>query len=163
VATVHLICGGVGAGKSTYAEALAKRSGAFLFAMDEWMVALFHPDRPPSHGFEWALERMGRCEKQMWSIADPLLARGVSVVFDVGLLRQDDRDRWRMRAAQSPGTPKLHYLDVDLETRRERVRRRNAEKGPTFAFVISDAMFDYIEGWFEPPTDDELYEAMIVG
>jgi predicted kinase len=163
VATVHLICGGVGAGKSTYAVALAKRAGALLFSMDEWMVELFHPDRPASHGFEWALERMLRCEKQMWSIAEPLLAGDMSVVFDVGLLRQEDRDRWRWRAAQSPGTPKLHYLDVDVETRRERVRQRNVERGPTYSFAISDAMFDYIEGWFEPPTDDELYEAMLVG
>jgi hypothetical protein len=28
---------------------------------------------------------------------------------------------------------------------------------------VSDAMFDFMETWFEPPSDDELYGAMIVG
>jgi predicted kinase len=158
---VHLICGGVGAGKSTYAAALSQRTSGVLFSMDEWMVNLFHPDRPPAHGFEWALERMLRCEKQMGSFADPLIARGLNVVFDVGLPRLEDRDRWR-RAMGTAGTPKLHYLDVDIDTRRERVRRRNVERGPTYSFYVSDAMFEYMEGWFEPPTDDELREAMIV-
>ena len=131
--------------------------------MDEWMVTLFHPDRPPAHGFEWALERMLRCEEQMWTVAGPLIDRGSSVVFDVSLIRLEDRDRWRQRAARTKGQVKLHYLDLEVDTRRERVRRRNIERGACFAFEISDAMFDYIEGWFEPPTDDELYGAMIVG
>ena len=131
--------------------------------MDEWLTTLFHADRPPSHGFEWALERMLRCEEQMWSVADPLVARGIHVVFDLGLPRLEDRDRWRWRALRSGAAPKLHYLDVDIDTRRARVRQRNIERGPTFAFEVSDAMFDYMEGWFEPPTDDELYEAMVVG
>jgi predicted kinase len=163
VGTVHLICGGVGAGKSTYAAALASRTAGIVLSMDEWMANLFHPDRPAAHGFEWALDRMMRCEKQMWSLADPLIARGLTVVFDVGLPRREDRDRWRWRAMETAGTPKLHYLDVDLDTRRERVRRRNVERGPTYSFEVPDAMFDYMEGWFEAPTDDELYEAMIVG
>lgn len=160
---VHLICGGIGAGKSTYAMALAQRSGGLCLSMDEWMATLFHPDRPPSHGFEWALERMLRCEKQMWSIADPIIRHGVTVIFDIGLPRLEDRDRWRWRALSTGATPKLHYLDVDIEIRRARVRERNVERGPTFSFEVNDAMFDYMEGWFEPPTDDELYEAMVVG
>lgn len=160
---VHLVCGGLGAGKSTYAAVLAERAGGIVLSMDQWMATLFHPDRPPAHGFEWALERMLRCETQMWSVAEPLIAKGIIVVFDSGLPRLEDRDRWRWRALQCGGTPKLHYLDVDLETRRERVRARNVERGPTFSFEVSDAMFDYMEGFFEPPTDDELYEAMVVG
>jgi predicted kinase len=160
---VHLICGGVGAGKSTYAIALSRRTGGVLFSMDEWMTNLFHPDLPPSHGFEWALDRMLRCEKQMWAIADPIIAGGLSVVFDVGLPRLEDRDRWRRRAGTTAGSPRLHYLDVDVDTRRDRVRRRTVDRGPTYSFDVTAAMFDHMEGWFEPPTDDELREATIVG
>jgi predicted kinase len=161
VGYVHLICGGLGAGKSTYATALAERTGGICLTMDEWMATLFHPDMPAAHGFEWALERMLRCEEQMWGVAERLIPRGVPVVFDTGLPRLLDRDRWRTRALCNGATPKLHYLDVDIETRRARVRTRNVERGPTFAFEVSDAMFDFMDRWFEPPTDDELYEAMI--
>jgi predicted kinase len=162
VADVHLVCGGLGAGKSTYASALAATTGGLRLSTDPWMVNLFHPDRPPSHGFEWALERMLRCETQMWEVAEPLLARGVVVVFDSGLPRRQDRDRWRRRALACGASPQLHYLDVDVETRRARVRRRNAERGATFAFEIGDAMFDRMEGHFEVPTADELAGATIV-
>jgi hypothetical protein len=57
---------------------------------------------------------------------------------------------------------KMHYLDVDVETRRARVERRNLERGPSFAFVVAPPMFDALDRAFEAPTDDELYGAMIV-
>jgi predicted kinase len=161
--TVHLICGAIGAGKTTYAVALASRIGAVRFSMDEWMKTLFFADRPDPHGLDWFLERAARCEAQMWDIAEPIIARGVDVVFDVGLARLEDRDRCRGRGMQTKGSVKLHYLDVDAETRRARVRRRNLERAGTYAFQVSDAMFDFMETWFEPPSDDELYGAMIVG
>ena len=43
--TVHLIEGPVGAGKSTYASALARRTNGVHIALDEWFAALFSPDR----------------------------------------------------------------------------------------------------------------------
>ena len=160
---MHLICGAIGAGKTTYAVALASRTGAVRFSLDEWMKTLFFPDRPAPQGLDWFLERAARCEAQMWDIAEPIIARGVDVVFDVGLARLEDRDRCRGRGMQTKGSVKLHYLDVDGDIRRAGVRRRNLERAGTYAFQVSDAMFDFMETWFEPPSDDELYGAMIVG
>jgi predicted kinase len=163
VSTVHLICGAVGAGKTTYAIALATRASAVRLSMDDWMRNLFLADRPNPHGVEWFLERTARCEVQMWDLAESIIERGVDVVFDLGLPRLEDRDRCRGRGMQTKGAVKLHYLDVDVETRRARVRRRNVERAGTYAFEVTDAMFDFMETWFEPPTEDELYGAMIVG
>jgi predicted kinase len=163
VSTVHLICGAIGAGKTTYAIALAARTGAVRLSMDDWMKNLFFADRPNPHGFEWFLEREARCEVQMWEVAESIIERDVDVVFDLGLPRLEDRDRCRGRGMQTKGAVKLHYLDVDVETRRARVRRRNLERAGTFALQVTDAMFDFMERWFEPPTEDELYGAMIVG
>jgi predicted kinase len=146
--TVHFICGATGAGKTTYAIALAQRTKAVRFALDDWMAALFAGDRPVEPTLEWTLDRAARCEAAMWSVADQLVARGIDVVFDIGLARRDHRDRFRARASQTPAAIKMHYLDVPRETRRARVG-------------ISDAMFDSMEQWFEAPSDDELYGAMI--
>jgi len=126
------------------------------------MESLFSADRPEPHDYEWALERMARCEEPMWAAAAAILDLGTDVVFDVGLARRNDRDRWRMRALQTKGVPKLHYLDVDVETRRARVLRRNEQRGATYSLEVSDRMFDFMERWFEYPTEDELYDAMIV-
>jgi predicted kinase len=159
---VHLIYGSTGAGKTTYARALADRVRGVRFSIDDWMATLFLPDRPLQLSAVWAIERAARCEGQMWTIADQLIARGVDVIFDVGLSRREHRDRFRMGAARAGANSKLHYLDVDAETRRERVRLRNTQGSGTFAFEVTDEMFDYLESLFEEPDDDELHEAMIV-
>ncbi|MDP9148445.1 MAG: ATP-binding protein [Myxococcota bacterium] len=160
MATVHLICGSIGAGKTTYATALSDRTRAVRFSIDEWMGNLFLADRPRQVDVTWALERTARCEHQMWAVADRVLSLQLDAVFDLGLSRRDQRDRFRFRAAQTGAEIKLHFLDVDRPTRQERVRRRNQDG--TGAFQVNDEMFDFMEGWFEPPADDELYGAMIV-
>jgi predicted kinase len=159
--TVHLICGAIGAGKTTYARALADRVRGVRFSIDEWIANLFLPDRRPDLDLAWVIERTARCEAQMWVVADALLARGVDVVFDVGLSKREHRERFRLRAAQVGADPKLHYLDVEEATRRARVRARNAERSGPFSFEVTDAMFDFMENVFEAPGDDELIGAMI--
>ena len=160
MSTVHLICGSIGAGKTTYAAALAERTRAVHFSIDAWMANLFLSDLPTSSDVPWALERTARCELQMWAVADRILALQLDVVFDLGLSRRDQRDRVRLRVASTGAEMKLHYLDVDRATRQERIRRRNTEGSG--AYEVSDAMFDFMESWFEPPADDELFGAMIV-
>jgi adenylate kinase family enzyme len=44
--TIHIIEGPVGAGKSTYATALALRTQGIHIALDAWFATLFSPDRP---------------------------------------------------------------------------------------------------------------------
>ncbi|WP_224244070.1 AAA family ATPase [Hyalangium gracile] len=160
--TVHLICGSTGAGKTTYALVLADRVGAIRFSIDEWMASLFMMDYPLKPDLAWALERTARCEAQMWRMAEQLLARGHDVIFDVGLSKREHRDRFRARAAQVGFPTRLHFLDVDANTRRERVRRRNTEQAATYSFEVTDAMFDFMEGFFERPTADELVGAEVI-
>jgi predicted kinase len=161
MATVHLICGSTGAGKTTYAIALAARAGAVRLSMDEWMATLFVADRPDPPSLPWALERLERCERQLWALAEQLIERDMDVVLDVGLSTRDQRERFRMLVAQTRASSKLHYLDVNVDTRRARVLQRGSQTRAQ-SFEISAAMFDAMEPYFEPPTDDELYGAMIV-
>ena len=162
MATVHFVCGSTGAGKTTYAVALARRAKAVRFTIDEWMGNLFVADRPATPNLEWALQRTARCEAQMWALADDLVARGIDVVFDIGMSRREHRDQFRARASQTAAAIKMHYLDVPRDVRKARVATRNAQRSGPYAYEVSDAMFDWMEQWFEPPSDDELYGAMIV-
>ena len=162
MSTVHLICGSTGAGKTTYAMALSQRIKGIRFSIDEWIGTLFLPDRPAPSTLEWAVERMDRCERHMWTIADQLIARSVDIVFDWGLSTFAQRDRFRTRIAQTAAESKLHYLDVSRETRRARILARLKSDPKSHLFEVTEAMFDAMEGLFEPPSDDELYGAMIV-
>lgn len=157
----HLICGATGAGKTSYATSLATHVRGVRFTLDEWIAALFLPDRPNPPSLAWAVERTARCEKQIWSLTSELLARRVDVVLDFGFSRQSQRDEARTRALQSGADVKFHYLDVEPETRRERIAKRNSQNNGSYE--LTDAMFDWMESVFEVPTDDELIDAMIIG
>jgi len=162
MACVHLIVGNVGSGKTTYAIALADRLDAIRFSLDEWMVALFGKDLTATVDLQWRLDRIDRIEEQIWSLVAQLGARGVDVVLDLGLAKKKHRDRQRARAATLGLCAKLHFLDVDLPTRVDRVRKRNAETRESFAFEVTDEMIRFMEGWFERPAAEELDGAEIV-
>jgi predicted kinase len=156
--TAHLICGPPGAGKTSYAIALAARAHAVIFSTEQWLAALFAADAPEAPSLEWTLERIDRCEKQIEVAVTQILTAGASVVLDIGLPRANDRDRWRAHVAGTIAESKLHYLDVSREIRRMRVLGRK-QLG---RFDITETLFERMEIRFEPPTDDELYGAMIV-
>src|SRR5690349_10624429 len=100
-ATLHLVFGPCGAGKTTYARVLAGRDGAVAFVLDEWGARLFGPDLSGPIEFAWMVERLGRCQGLIWSTAVAVLGAGTSVVLDLGLMRQADRERMRQNAQAS--------------------------------------------------------------
>ncbi|MFN3584550.1 AAA family ATPase [Phenylobacterium sp.] len=160
-ATLHAIFGPSGAGKTTYANAFARREGAVAFILDEWMARLFAPDMPQPIGFEWMMERVGRCEAQIWSVAAGVLATGTPVILDMGLMRRADRDRVR-QVAEATGLPlQFHYVTAPAEVRRARVAERNVVRGENFAIEVTSDMFEFVEGIFEAPDAAELEGAVV--
>ena len=155
-ATVHLIAGSTGAGKTTYALALAKREGALRLSIDDWMTALFGPDQPDPIRFEWMMERIDRCEALMWALAEQEAALGRSVLIDCGLSKEAHRAKWADLAAAAGLPVVLHHLHVDAEERWRRVQQRNAERGPTFKLEVDRGMFDFVETLWEPPGAEEM-------
>jgi hypothetical protein len=56
----------------------------------------------------------------------------------------------------------LNYLDIPKEMRWHRVQNRNQEKGITFEFEVSENDFNFMETWFEVPTNEELQLAILI-
>ena len=160
-ATLNVIFGPCGAGKTTYAHTFARRERAVAFILDDWMARMFGPDMPDPLEYEWMLERVGRCEAQIWSTAAAVLAAGTPVILDIGLMRRDDRARVR-QIAEATGLPlQVHFVDAPPDVRRARVQDRNEVRGEGFAIAVSPDMFDFIEGVYEAPQADELKGAVI--
>ena len=155
-ATLHVIFGPSGAGKSTYAKHLARRAPAIHFAIDEWMARLFAPDMPEPLEFEWMMERVERCEAQIWSTAAAAMAAGSSVVLDLGLMRRSDRARVAQIAEACELPLQFHFVTAPQEVRRARVLDRNEVRGDTFSIEVTPDMFAFIEGIYEAPEADEL-------
>ena len=152
---VNLVSGSTGAGKSTYARALAEERQAVRFSIDEWMNNLYWPDQKPSADYRWAIERVERCERQIWASALEVLRCGRDVVLDLGFTEKRQRARFAELAMEVGAELVTYYVAADADVRRTRVRQRNEEKRETFEFEVTDDMFDFMEGIFEPPTDDE--------
>ncbi len=166
IATVHMICGALAAGKTTYSTALADEIGGVRFSIDDWMQSLFGPDAPQPLSPDWMWERVARCEAQIVSTALACAGKGCAPVLDIGFIRRDQRERVAARVRAVGLHCQLHWLDVEREERWRRTAARNAAKGATFSFEVTRPMFDYIEAIHEPPSPSELNElngARVVG
>lgn len=154
-----LVVGSTGAGKTTYARALAERIGAMRFSIDEWMMALFWKDSPQPIRFDWTIERVGRCEALIFRTASEAAMKGMPAVLDLGFTTREQRDRFRTLAAGAGLSATIHYIDVNPQERWRRVQQRNAAQGTTYAFEVNRSMFDFMELRWEPPRPAELAES----
>lgn len=153
---VHLICGLVGAGKTTFATKLSRDKSAVKFSIDEWMTTLFSPDLIGDIEYDWAMERIGRIESLIWTEVQQLMALNIDVVLDFGLLQKGHREKFYGLAQKDGFDICLHHVVTDKETRWGRVEGRNDTKGDTYSMHVDRGMFDFCEGLFEHPEGDEL-------
>lgn len=155
---VHLVCGSTGAGKTTYAAALAEQVGGVVFSIDQWMAALFWMDSATPIQPDWAMARVNRCYDQIWTVAAQVAGRETPVVLDLGFTKAVDRRRFAGLAVQAGMSAQLHFLDIPAEERWRRIGRRNADKAETYQlpFDVTREMFDYVEGLWEPPSAEEM-------
>jgi O-succinylbenzoate synthase len=87
--TLHLICGQAGAGKTTYAKHLEKSESAVRFSKDEWIVTLYGRDLTLA---DWS-QFEPRCYALIESLSEPLLKRGIDVIWDYGFWYREERLR----------------------------------------------------------------------
>ena len=161
IATVHIVFGEQGAGKTTYARELADESRGTRFSIDDWMGELFGPDLTKPLNIAWIMERVQRCERRIWATAAEVVKRGGTAVLDLGFMKVGDRSRF-VSLAETEGLPvQLHFVSAPHALRRSRVISRNQSKGDTFAFEVTPAMFDFMEKQFESPTDAERSKTIV--
>ena len=160
---IHLVCGPIGAGKTTYAHEVADKYSAIRFSEDEWLSQLFIADAPenllsePMHIVgEWAGEKYQRCRAQIWLICQQLLKQNMSIVLDGASANKEQRDLIRKKASAYKVGFQLHYVTSAPETREKRIFNRNEEQGSTYSLEVTPDMFAHIENFFEPPEGEEL-------
>jgi predicted kinase len=148
VATLFLMVGLPGAGKSTRARDLAATRRALLLCLDEWMIPLF--GEPDVGGKQDVLE--GR----LISVALAAARLGTSVVLDFGFWTRDERSSLRWLAASDGVSCQVLYLPVDRETQLERIVHRQATT-PGQTYPMTEADVDKWRLQFQVPDATELY------
>lgn len=150
--TVYLICGFIGAGKSTFSKKLEEKTGAVRITKDEWSIRLIG-NNPTIDGYaEWDRKITGLSRDVAFHLAE----KGIDVILDEGFWERKTRDEIRQRTEAIGAKVVMYYLDTPTEKIRERVLGRN--RSPTKeSFEISMEMLDgYLKSW-EPPKEDEEF------
>jgi len=147
VATLFLICGLPGSGKTTLAKQLEREHAALRLTPDEW-IATFGLD-------PYDDAKRAAVEAQQWHVAARALELGVNVVLDFGVWSRSERDTFRARAKTLGARTVLHFLDVPRDELKRRLKARNAALPPG-AFLVDEAQLDSYIAWLEAPTPDEL-------
>ncbi len=153
---IHLIVGNTGSGKTTYANNLKKEIGGVVFSIDQWNNILFIPDKNEDDGLQWFLERIERSESLIMKLILQLESEGIDTILDLGLSKFEHREKFRDFAKKNSLEIQVHFLDISKEIRLSRIFKRNEEKGETFEFKVTRENFDFMENWFEKPTETEL-------
>ena len=155
MATLHMIEGPVGAGKTTFANDLGRKLQSPPLILDAWFVTLFVGDKPDQGLWDWYAARKKRCVDQMTDVAQGLIENGHDAIVELGLIQRSARFEYYMRleAFQIPYV--VHVLDAPQHERLARVRQRNTEKGVTFAMTVSDDAFATASKLWEPPDATE--------
>ena len=149
-ATLHLMVGLPGSGKTTRARQLEEDTGAIRFTPDEWQLRLFGDETDdPRHD-----ARHTEIEQIMWQLAEKLLQRGVSVILDYGFWAEEERLHFCSRASALGADFVVHFMDVPLAELLRRIALRNQrEEEPSF--TIHPHHMEEWSAFFQPVTAEE--------
>jgi predicted kinase len=150
-AKLIFICGKMAAGKSTLARELAAREDAVLFVQDELLGTLYPGEFVDLMAF---IERYGRLTRALAPHIRSLLIRGVPVVLDFAANTRAMRVWFRQLIDQSGAPHELHYIEASDALCKRQLAIRSKDHPPGTKWT-TDADFDEITAFFQPPADDE--------
>ena len=151
-----MICGKIAAGKSTLAARLADAPATVLVSEDHWLSRLYGEELKTVADYA---RYSGRLRKAMSGHIEVLLKAGLSIVLDFPANTVSNRE-WMRTIFEGAGVEhRLHFLDLPDDVCKARLRQRNA--AGTHEFAASDAEFDTITSYFQPPTEQEGFTTIV--
>ena len=153
MAKLYLICGKLCSGKTHYARALARRTGAVLFSCDELMLRLFPEYLGDDHDRISAAARA-----YLLDMALAVARAGTGAILDWGFWSAADRQAITAQILAAGCAPEWHYIDVSDEDWQRNIRNRNEEaaRGDTLAYHADEGLIGKCLSAFEVPRREEI-------
>jgi hypothetical protein len=152
MATLHVIHGFIGAGKSTFSKKLEKEITAIRFNNDEWMISLYGANPPK----EYYQDYYNRIDQLIWELTAKLLKNNQDVILDIGFWKRSSRNHVRDFAKEHGAEVKLYQITCPDEIALQRVLKRTDEL-PDGALVIDENAYHELKKNFEPLQSDEAF------
>lgn len=147
----YVICGFIGAGKTTFARKLEKQTGAIRITKDEWIIKIFGNKITSDKNFEVFDKNI---TKLATDIAFKILKAGSDVIIDEGFWVKSQRNDIKKKILQIGAKPIFYYVECSINKMKERVINRS--KNPSIdSFEINEEMFDKYLKYWEPPKKEE--------
>ena len=156
MATLHLICGKIAAGKSTLASKLEEEMACIRLSEDELLSSLYPNEITTLEQFR---TRSSRLENALTPLVSDILLSGKDVVLDFHANTRKRRAWMRSIIEKSGCAHVLHVLNVADDVCKKRLRARNESN--EHAYQTSDEEFDQFSAYFEHPTEDEGFNIRI--
>jgi len=137
-----IVCGLPGSGKTTLAKKLEVKLRAIRLSPDDWLEALSLDIYDESS--------RAKIEALQWTLAQQLLALGLTAIIEWGTWGRSERDTLRTKARQLGAAVELHYLSAPPDILFERIQRRGMENPP----IQKSDLLRWFE-IFQAPTAEE--------
>ena len=148
MAKIFLMCGFLGAGKTTVSKQLAKQYNAEYMNVDRHVTQMFARDE---YERDWE-KCFAAAEDALWQKIQLCAQSDTNVVFDVGFWTRESRDTACARARQIGMTPIVYYVYAPDKILKERIAQR-----PGKIAENNIKNFDIIKQMFEEPQTDEEF------
>ena len=149
--TAYVICGFIGAGKTTFARKLEKETGAIRVTKDEWIIKIFGNKITSDKNFAVFDKNITGLARDF---AFKILKAGKDVIIDEGFWVKSQRDDIKKKILQVGAKPIFYYVECSINKMKERVIDRS-KNPPTDSFEINEEMFDKYLKYWEPPKKEE--------
>ena len=155
-AKLMFLCGKMASGKSTLARELAERGDAILLVQDQLLDRLYPDEITDIPGFV-------KCSTRLKNALEPhvcaLLAKGIPVVLDFPGNTRAQRAWFRGMFERAGAEHELHFVDAPDALCKRQLKDRSKDLPPGSPWT-TDAEFEAITAYFEPPSRDEGFNVV---
>lgn len=154
MATIHLMVGFMGVGKTTWAKKLEKELPAVRFTNDEFMSKLYSRNLSDEE-FRFAYKKI---DDLIWELTAQVVNAGTDVILDYGFWSKKARREAFERAVKLTDKVVFHQVNCDIAAAKERVLKRT--QNCVSELFIDENCFNLFLEKYEPLAKSEGYEVI---